>query len=872
MERSQIMAQNQESKELIKPILIEEELKSSFLDYAMSVVVSRAIPDVRDGLKPVHRRILYAMYQQGFHYNKPYHKSVRVVGDVLGKYHPHGDQAVYNTMVGMVQKFSKRYPLLDGQGNWGSVDGDNAAAMRYTEVRMAKLSQEILEDLDKKTVEFVPNFDESTIEPVILPSRLPNLLVNGTSGIAVGMATAVPPHNLGEIIDACLAYLKDETISDDELFTLVPAPDFPTGGIICGRAGIVRAYKTGRGNLILRGVVETEETKKGSALIITQLPYQVNKAELIIKVADLVKNKVIEGISNIRDESDKKGMRVVIELKRGEIPSVVLNQLYKFTSLQTSVSILMLALLDTKPLIFNLRSLIHEFLTHRQEVVYRRTTFDLQKAQMREHILAGFIIALNNIDEIVALIKKSHSPEEAIAQLNKRFLLTVEQGKAILEMRLQRLTGLEQEKIYEEMEELKKTIAFLRLILSDKEVLKQEVVKELDYIKKEYADPRRTRIEGPIDILTEADLIPVEEMVVTLTKKGYIKRVPLSTYGVQHRGGKGKMGMAALEESDDIMQDVFVAKTHDELLFFTNLGRVYNMTVFEVPEGSRTAKGRNVVNLLPLTSDEKVVKLLCSSDLSGKFLVMVTKNGIIKRTDATEFDKIRATGIRAITLREGDELVYCALSSGQDSIVLATAKGQGIRFKETEVRSMGRQASGVMGIRLRNSDYVVGMEIICDDRDILFATAHGYGKRVKAEDFRVAHRGGYGVRTIPTDERNGLVIGLAAVTDNSNVLLIDTAGKMIRLSPTEIRTMGRQAKGVRLIKLDDDQVLSSIVAFEEEASANGDIETHENENKPSVKVAPRDYEDELLFDVHENFKFVDTESDDEDSLTQIDME
>lgn len=864
------MAHNQESKELIKPILIEEELKSSFLDYAMSVVVSRAIPDVRDGLKPVHRRILYAMYQQGFHYNKPYHKSVRVVGDVLGKYHPHGDQAVYNTMVGMVQTFSKRYPLLDGQGNWGSVDGDNAAAMRYTEVRMAKISQEILEDLDKKTVEFVPNFDESTVEPVILPSRLPNLLVNGTSGIAVGMATAVPPHNLGEIIDVCLAYLANENMSDDELFNLVPAPDFPTGGIICGRAGIVRAYKTGRGNLILRGVVETEETKKGSALIITQLPYQVNKAELIIKVADLVKNKAIEGISNIRDESDKKGMRVVIELKRGEIPSVVLNQLYKFTSLQTSVSILMLALLDNKPLIFTLRSLIHEFLVHRQEVIYRRTQYDLQKAQMREHILSGFIIALNNIDEVVALIKQSRSPEEAIAQLNKRFLLTVEQGKAILDMRLQRLTGLEQEKIYQEMEELKKTIAFLRLILNDREVLKQEIIKELEHIKKEYADPRRTRIEGPIDILTEADLIPVEEMVVTLTKKGYIKRVPLSTYGVQHRGGKGKMGMAALEESDDIMQDVFVAKTHDELLFFTNLGRVYSMTVFEVPEGSRTAKGRNVVNLLPLVPEERVVKLLCASDLSGKFLVMVTKNGIIKRTDASEFESIRATGIRAITLRESDELVYCSLSSGQDSIVLATAKGQGIRFKEAEVRSMGRQASGVMGIRLRNSDYVIGMEVIHDDRDILFATSHGYGKRVKAEDFRVAHRGGYGVRTIPTDERNGLVIGLAAVTDNSNVLLIDTAGKMIRLSPTEIRTMGRQAKGVRLIKLDDDQILSAVVAFEEENNGNHDSESSEEAIKPTVKALSGEIENELLFNVHGDFKYVNFESEnDDDSEIEI---
>lgn len=799
----------------IKPILIEDELKTSFLDYAMSVIVSRAIPDVRDGLKPVHRRVLYTMAQLGFYHNKPYHKSVRVVGEVLGKYHPHGDQAVYNSMVGLVQLFSKRYPLLDGQGNWGSVDGDNAAAMRYTEVRMAKIAAEILTDLDKETVDFVPNFDDSTVEPVILPSRLPNLLINGTAGIAVGMATSIPPHNLGEIIDACLAYLDNESIDDETLFTLVPAPDFPTGGIICGRAGIIRAYKTGRGNLILRGVVETEETKKGTAIVITELPFQANKAELTIKIADLVKNKIIEGVSNIRDESDKKGMRLVIELKKGEIPTVILNQLYKYTSLQTTVSILMLALLDNKPSVFNLRQLLHEFLVHRHEIIFKRTVYDLKKAEMREHLLAGFIIALSSIDEVIALIKQSRSADEAIVQLNKRFLLTPEQGKAILEMRLQRLTGLEQEKIYAEMEELKKTIQYYKSIIADKSILRAEVKAELVAIKSEYADKRRTKIEGPIDILTEADLIPDEEVVVTLTRKGYIKRVPLETYGVQHRGGRGKMGMTALDESGDLIQDIFVAKTHDELLFFTNLGRVYSLNVFEVPEGSRIAKGRAIVNLLPLTPDESVVKLLPARDLEGKSLVMLTKAGIIKRTDAMAFAKIRSSGIRAINLRENDHLIFCALSSGDDSIVIATAKGQGIRFKETEVRQMGRQASGVMGIRLKAKDFVVGMEVIHDDNDILFATERGFGKRVKADDFRVAHRGGYGVRTIPTTERNGNVIGLAVVSDTANVLLIDTAGKIIRLSPTEIRTMGRQAKGVRLIRLNDDQTLSSVVSFEE---------------------------------------------------------
>jgi DNA gyrase subunit A len=811
--------QGKNTQSQVQPILIEKELKDSFLDYAMSVVVSRALPDIRDGLKPVHRRVLYTMHQLGFAYNKPYHKSVRVVGEVLGKYHPHGDQAVYNTMVGMVQDFSKRYPLLDGQGNWGSVDGDNAAAMRYTEVRMEKITQELLADLDKNTVLFVPNFDDSTTEPVVLPSKLPNLLINGTTGIAVGMATSIPPHNLTEVVDACLAVLNNPQLSQEELFDLVPAPDFPTGGIICGRSGVVKAYKTGHGKVIVRGVVDVQEEKKGTRLIITELPYMVNKADLTVKIADLVRDKVIEGISNIKDESDKRGMRLVIELKRGEIPQVVLNQLYKHTALQTSISILMLGLLDNRPLIFTLRQLLDHFLFHRKQVVYNRTVFDLSKAQAREHILLGFIIALDNIDEVITTIKQSNTAEEATAKLNKRFELTQEQGKAILEMRLQRLTGMEQEKIRQEIAALKETIAYLSLIIQDENVLKQEIIKELEEIKASYGDTRRTRIEGAIDLLTEADLIPDEEVVVTLTRKGYIKRVPLTVYGVQHRGGKGKMGMAALE--DDIIEDLFVAKNHDELLFFTNLGRVYNLQVFEVPEASRVAKGRAIVNLLPLTEGEKVVKLLCARDLESKFMVMLTKQGTIKRTQADLFTKIRTTGIRAITLNEGDELVFCAISSGSDNIIIATAHGQGIRFKEDEVRAMGRQAAGVIGIRLRKGDFVVGMEVISSEGgDILFATQRGYGKRVSVEDFRVAHRGGVGVRTIPVDQRNGDVIGLAIVTDFSNVLLIDEVGKIIRLPSSEIRTMGRQAKGVRLIKLDDGQRLATIVAFEEEEGEN----------------------------------------------------
>jgi len=803
----------------IAPILIEKELQQSFLDYAMSVVVSRAIPDIRDGLKPVHRRVLYTMNQLGFHHNKPYHKSVRVVGEVLGKYHPHGDQAVYQTMVGLVQDFSKRYPLLDGQGNWGSVDGDNAAAMRYTEVRMQRITQELLADLDKDTVSFVPNFDESTVEPTVLPSKLPHLLINGTAGIAVGMATSIPPHNLTEVVDACLALLADENVPDETLLKLVPGPDFPTGGIICGRAGVVRAYTTGRGNVVLRGVVEIEETKKGSAIVITELPYQVVKSDLIIKMANLVKEKIIEGISNIRDESNRQGMRVVIELRKGEIPQVVVNQLYKFTPLQTSIGILMLGLLDNRPLVFSLRQLIREFLIHRETVIYKRSEFDLKKAQAREHILVGFVVALTSIDEVIALIKASPDADSAIVGLHKRFMLTPEQGKAILEMRLQRLTGLEQDKIHEELQELKLAIQALKDILADRQKLKQEIAVELQHIKETYGDKRRTRIEDAVDMISEQDLIPDEEVVVTLTRKGYIKRVPLTVYGVQHRGGKGKMGMADLDASDDIVEDLFVAKAHDELLFFTNLGRIYGMQVFEIPEGSRTAKGRAIVNLLPLQPEEKVVKLLCTRELNGMFLVMVTKLGTIKRTEADSFTKIRSTGIRAITLNDGDELVFCGLSSGHDSIVLATREGKGIRFLEGEVRAMGRNAAGVRGIKLVGKDVVVGMQVVTEDKDILFATQRGYGKRVKVVDFRVAHRGGQGVRTIPTDTRNGSVIGLIVVDDTSHVLLIDVAGKIIRLSSDEVRTMGRQAKGVRLIRLDKDQELAGVVAIPAEATA-----------------------------------------------------
>ncbi len=812
----------------IVPLSIEKELKTSFLDYAMSVIISRALPDVRDGLKPVHRRILYAMHKLGLYNEKAYRKSATVVGEVMGNYHPHGDSAIYQSMVGLVQDFTKRYPLLDGQGNWGSIDGDNAAAMRYSEVRMAKIAKEILADIEKDTVLFMPNFDESKLEPTVLPSKIPNLLVNGSSGIAVGMATSVPPHNLGEVINAAIELLKNPNMSEDRLFELILAPDFPTGGLICGRSGIIKAYQTGHGKVILRGVVDIEGEEKDQKLVISQIPYQVNKSDLIKRIADLVKDHIIEGISNIRDESNKQGIRVVIDLKRGESANIILNQLYKHTALQSSISILLLALHNNKPTVFTLREMLDHFLVHRKEIVTRRTQFDLDKNKSREHLLHGLVIALNNIDAVVELIKKAKDAEIAIDLLNKKFQLTEAQGKAILDMKLQRLTGLEQEKIRIEIEELKVIIQKLELILSDPEELKRVIIEEFEIIKKTYSDPRKSVIQGAVDILDDADLISDEDVVVTLTQKGYIKRVILDTYSVQHRGGKGKKGMADLTDNEDIVQDLFVAKNHDELLFFTNLGRVYNLKVFQVPEGSRTSKGRAVINLLPLTEGEKVVKLLSTREIDERYLVMLTKKGVIKKTPGKAFAKIRSTGIRAVSLNENDELVFCGLSSGKDTIVIASKMGQGIRFNESEVRPMGRQAGGVRGIRVRPSDEVVGMEIVPatneETHSLLFATENGYGKQVSVTDFRVAHRGGVGVRTIPTDKRNGSVIGLIQVSPEHNILLIDNNGKIIRLSPKEIRTMGRQAKGVRLVRLDTNQFLSTIAAFEESNDENSEKE------------------------------------------------
>lgn len=851
----------------IVPLSIERELKNSFLDYAMSVIVSRALPDVRDGLKPVHRRILYAMYTLGLFNERPYRKSAAVVGEVIAKYHPHGNEPIYQAMVGLVQDFSKRYPLLDGQGNWGSIDGDNAAAFRYTEVRMEKIARELLADIDKQTVQFQPNFDEAEQEPILLPSKIPNLLINGSNGIAVGMATSIPPHNLGEVVDACLALLKNPYLTDDELFALVPAPDFPTGGIICGRSGIVKAYKTGHGSVVSRGVVEIDESSTKNLLIIKEIPYQVNKSDLIEKIADLVKEKVIEGITNIRDESNRDGIRVVIDIRRGDIPQVVLNQLYKHTSLQVSHSIMLLALLDNTPHIFTLREMLEQFLIHRQEVIRRRSEFDLEKNRQRAHLLTGLIKALENIDAVVALIRASKSGQDASEALQLQFAFSEVQAKAILDMRLQRLTALEQDKLVAEIEEIKKVIAYLELLLRDAEVLNKEVVTELETIRASYSDKRRSRIEGPIDQFEDIDLIPNEEVVVTLTSKGYVKRVQLDVYAVQHRGGRGKKAIADLGESDDILKDVFVARNHDDLLFFTNLGRVYSLSVYEIPEASRTARGRAVINLIPLTAGESVVKLLCAAELQSGYVVMVTKKGVIKKTEAVAFSNVRKTGIHAINLNEGDELVFCAQSTGADDIVLATSNGQGIRFNEEEVRPMGRHSAGVRGIRIRGDAQVVGLEVIgsADVRDLLFVTSGGYGKRVRVEDFRIAHRGGLGVRTIPVGKRNGEVIGVALVANDSSILLIEQSGRIIRLSPQEVRTMRRGAQGVRLIRLDEGERVFAVAAFDEGAS--------EDAPEGSVNTsgeAPKEFHSEevpsSLEEVDDEDELFEEEFDDEEEL------
>ena len=790
---------------VIQTISIESELKKSYLDYAMSVIIGRALPDVRDGLKPVHRRALFAMRELNNFHNRPYLKSARIVGDVIGKYHPHGDTAAYDTIVRMAQDFSLRYPLVDGQGNFGSVDGDSPAAMRYTEARMTKLDQEIIADLDKETVDFIPNYDNSLSEPVVFPTKIPNLLVNGSSGIAVGMATNIPPHNLTEVMDGLIALIDNPDLYIRELMAIITGPDFPTGGLICGRAGIREAYETGRGSVIMRAKTHLEKQDKNSreAIIIDEIPYQQNKATLVEKIAILIKEKRIESVSTVRDESDREGMRVVLELKKDEIADVVLNQLYQMTPMQKSYGIIMLSIVNNRPEILNLKQTLEYFILHRKTVIYRRTAYDLKRAEERAHILEGLKIAISNLDETVELIKKSANPAEAAAALMNRFGLTEIQAKSILEMRLQRLTGLERDKIIAEYNELLEKIRYYHQILNDESLVMSIIREEFVEIKGLYGDARRTEIIEAADEILPEDLIVQEDMVVTVTHKGYIKRSPAEIYRAQRRGGKGVSGASTDEE--DFVCHLFLPSTHDTFLFFTNKGKVFWRKVYEIPQAGRTAKGKAIVNFLELSAEEKVAAILpvkgfdCGS--SDCYIMMVTKFGIVKKTPLAEFSRPIRRGKIALTIREDDEIISAVLTSGQDDILLISRDGKAARFNESDVRPMGRTASGVKGINLEDDNIVVGVVVINSDSSILTVTENGYGKRSLADDYPSRRRGSKGVFAIKTSERNGNVVGAMQVSDNDEIMMITNGGKIIRITMEQMRVIGRNTQGVRMINL-----------------------------------------------------------------------
>jgi DNA gyrase subunit A len=796
----------------IVPVNIEDEMKESYLSYSMSVIIGRALPDVRDGLKPVHRRILYGMYELGNEWNKPYKKSARIVGDVMGKYHPHGDAAIYDTLVRMAQDFSMRYPLVDGQGNFGSIDGDPPAAMRYTEVRLARIASEMLDDIDKETVEFLPNYDGSAIEPIVLPAKIPNLLLNGASGIAVGMSTNIPPHNLRELIDAVIAQIKKPDISLGQLMKYIPGPDFPTGGFICGREAIKEAYATGRGIIKVRAKAKIERQKKNDkeSITITEIPYQVNKSKLIERIADLVKEEKIEGISDIRDESDREGIRIVVELKRGENPEIILNQLYKHTPMDTSFGIIMLGLVRNQPKILSLKELIAQFIDHRKEIVTKRTEFELRKAEERLHILDGLKIALDNLDRVISLIRGSASPAEAKEGLISKFSLSDIQAQAILDMRLQRLTALERDKIIEERNGLIKTIRHLREVLEKEELLFDIIVTELEDIKNQYGDERRTEIIDSVEEISLEDLIADEDMVVTVTHEGYIKNTPLSVYRSQRRGGKGKTGMST--KDTDFVETIFVASTHSYVLFFTSLGRCYWLKVHEIPEAGPTGKGKAVVNLLNLSSDEKIAAVLPVREFKeDKFVIMATKNGLVKKTELMAYSNPRAGGIIAVNVRDGDELIGAEITNGNNEILLTTRFGQAIRFNEEEVRETGRGATGVIGIRLEDNDEVVSLEVIENQNaQILTVTEMGYGKRTPVSEYRLTARGGKGVITIKTTGKNGRVVGAFQVTDDMQVILITTHGKIIRMEASEINVYGRGTQGLRLIDFEPEERVAAV--------------------------------------------------------------
>jgi len=829
-------------------ISLETEMKKSYLEYAMSVIIGRALPDVRDGLKPVHRRSLFAMRELKNDWNKPYKKSARIVGDVIGKYHPHGDTAVYDTIVRMAQDFSLRYTLVDGQGNFGSIDGDSAAAMRYTEVRMRPIAHELLADLDKETVDWAANYDESLLEPSVLPAKFPNLLVNGSSGIAVGMTTNIPPHNLGEVIDGVCALIENPELTSEELMEYIPGPDFPTRGIIYGRKGIREAYTGGKGIIKIRAKVEIEKAKKDDSetIVVHELPYQVNKARLIEKIAELVKAKVIEGIRYVRDESDRKGMRIAMGVKRDHMGEVVINQLFKHTQMQSSFGVIMLAVVNNRPELLTLRELLDHFLLHRKEVVVRRTVYDLRKAEARAHILEGLKIALDNLDEVVALIRKSKNPVEAKEGLKSRFGLSDLQAQAILDMRLQRLTGLEREKILEEYAGVLKDIAWFKEILGSERIVLNIIKDELTTIRDEFADDRRTKIVEATGEISLEDLIEEEDMVVTVSTRGYIKRTPISVYESQRRGGKGRVGMATRD--DDFVEKLFVASTHHMFLFFTNLGRVYWSKVYELPQASRTSKGRAIVNFLNFVEGEKLTTVLAVPEFKeDQFVVVATRNGTVKKTDLMAYSRPRQGGIIAVGLADGDELVSARLSDGAMDVLMATREGKAVRFKETDVRASGRSAKGVRGVRLVDEDYLVSMEVLHPGEKVLMVTENGFGKRTPVEEYPLRGRGGKGVISIKTSERNGNVASLLLVDDEDDVMMMTNSGKLIRIRVRDVSVVGRNTQGVKLFRLDDGEHVAGAVRLpwqeedeDDEAVALEGAEGESPEIDPSEEGSPHE--------------------------------
>jgi DNA gyrase subunit A len=820
------------------PVNIEDEMKRSYMDYAMSVIIGRALPDARDGLKPAHRRVLYGMRAMGLASNRAYRKCAKIVGEVMGNYHPHGDASIYDTLVRLAQEFSMRYPLVDGQGNFGSIDGDPPAAMRYTEARPEAMAEAMMADLDKETVDFVPNYDETTEEPTVLPTTFPNLLVNGSAGIAVGMATNIPPHNLREVIDGCIVAIEQRGQPRDArlkaVLRVVSGPDFPSGGYIVGRNGIYQAFTTGRGSITMRAKSSVEENKKGDkqAIVITEIPYQINKARLIEKIAELAKEKIVEGISDLRDESDRDGMRIVIELKRGEMPDVILNNLYKHTPLQTTFGIIMLAIAGGRPKVLNLLEVIEQFIEFRREVVRRRTEFELRKAEARAHILEGLKIALDHLDEVIKLIRGSKSPAEAREGLQLQFKLSQLQSQAILDMQLQRLTGLERQKILDELLELMKTIERLRAILSSEELLMQLVINELHAVREKFGDERRTEIIDDTGELRIEDLIADEDMAITVTNTGYIKRTPITTYRAQRRGGKGRIGMRTREE--DYVSHLFVASTHAYIMIFTDRGRAYWLKVHEVPDVGPGGKGKAIVNLVQLEADEKIAALLAVKEFpeqeDQQYIVMGTRKGTVKKTDLTAFSNPRPSGLIAMGVEEGDAVIAVELSDGKEQVFIGTSDGMAIRFEETDVRPMGRGAYGVRGITLREGDEVVAMEVVREGGTVLTVAQNGYGKRTGLEEYRLQSRGGVGIINIQTSDRNGKVVGVAYVHDDDELMLISQQGMILRMKAGDIRTIGRATQGVRLIEMEEGDNVVSVAKLAEKE--DDETEAVEGEKEP----------------------------------------